>query len=128
MILRLFYILLFVCVTYLCDSHPELQQETAPNYPHSEVVADTHAEQLICCKEYNSDMLRTPRSMTTITSQSNTVTSQQVRYHGEEQLKFYATAVPARRAGHVTQIFEFNQFRSSLRVAYYLHTLCRLRI
>ena len=42
--------------------------------------------------------------------------------------KIMSAAVHARHSGHTTHIFEYNHFRSSLRVAYYLHTLCRLRI
>lgn len=42
--------------------------------------------------------------------------------------KIFSVAIHSRRAGHLTHIFEYNHFRSSLRVVYYLHTLCRLRI
>ena len=45
-----------------------------------------------------------------------------------ESNKLLSTAIHSRLAGHLTIIFEYNHFRSSLRVAYYLHTLCRLRI
>ena len=37
-------------------------------------------------------------------------------------------AISSRHAGRITKIFEYNHFRSILRVVYYLHTLCRLRI
>ena len=93
-----------------------------------EVAASDFATQIICCRECNSDMLRTPRSFVPISVQNNAPMCQQVRHRGGEQLKFYATAVSLRRAGHITRIFEFDYFRSSLRVVYYLHALCRLRI
>lgn len=37
-------------------------------------------------------------------------------------------AISSRHAGRITKIFEYNHFRSILRVVYYLYTLCRLRI
>ena len=42
--------------------------------------------------------------------------------------KILSAAIHSRKAGHITKIFEFNPYTSSLRAAYYLHTLCRLRI
>ncbi len=42
--------------------------------------------------------------------------------------KIMSAAIHSRHSGHTTHIFEYNHFRSSLRVVYYLHTLCRLRI
>ena len=125
--LRLLYILLFACVALLGNYSPELERSAVCHAPQSEVVAEHHTEQFVCQRECNSDMIRTSSSGAIIV-QSNTATSQQVRHRGEEQLKFYASAVPARRAGHVTRIFEFNCFRSALRVTYYLYALCRLRI
>ena len=125
--LRLLYILLFACVALLGNYSPELEQGAVCDESHSEIVAENRTEQFVCQRECNSDMIRTSSSGAIIV-QSNTATSQQVRHRGEEQLKFYASAVPARRAGHVTRIFEFNCFRSALRVTYYLYALCRLRI
>lgn len=48
--------------------------------------------------------------------------------HRIECEKLMSAAIHSRHSGHTTHIFEYNHFRSSLRVAYYLHTLCRLRI
>ena len=42
--------------------------------------------------------------------------------------KIMSAAIHSRHARHITKIFEFNIYTSSLRVAYYLHSLCRLRI
>lgn len=45
-----------------------------------------------------------------------------------ESEKMLSAAVHQRHAGHITHIVEYSYFRSSLRVAYYIYTLCRLRI
>ena len=42
--------------------------------------------------------------------------------------KTLSAAIPSRHVGRITKIFEFNHFRSALRIGYYLHSLCRLRI
>ena len=85
------------------------------------------AEQL-CCLEYNNDMLRTPRSVQSLGQNNNSQANNVVRCRVESHLKSISQAVPDRHAGHVTRIFEFNHFRSSLRITYYLYALCRLRI
>lgn len=59
--------------------------------------------------------------------QHNSSTRHNLRHRSLTE-KIMSEAVHSRHAGHITRIFEFNPFRSSLRVAYYLHTLCRLRI
>lgn len=92
-----------------------------------EIAASDYAQQLLCCRKCNSDMLRTSSSASVLSVHSHTLV-QQVRHRVTEQSKIYAVAIALRRAGHVTHIFEFNLFRSSLRVIYYLHALCRLRI
>lgn len=43
-------------------------------------------------------------------------------------IKSLSEATPHHHVGRTTKIVEYNHFRSILRVAYYLHTLCRLRI
>ena len=126
--LRLIYILLLAVAAFIFEHSAQSEMVEQCLHSQTEVVAQNYAEQWVCCKECNSDMLRTPRSFAPISVQNNAPALQQVRHRGGEQLKFYATAVPSRRAGHVTRIFEFDYFRSSLRVVYYLHALCRLRI
>lgn len=59
--------------------------------------------------------------------QNNTTLRNTLRHRSLSE-RIMAEAIHSRRAGHITKIFEFNIFTSSLRVAYYLHTLCRLRI
>lgn len=126
MMLRLFSILLFVVLSLAWDK--SAGDVASDGVGRVEVSAPSHAEQLWCCRECNSDMLRTMRTAVPTIAQNSTSAIQQVRHRSAEQLKFYAAAIPSRRAGHVTRIFEFDHFRSTLRVAYYLHALCRLRI
>lgn len=127
MMMRLLYILLFACLSLALDKSAG-QIISSAEQMTSEVSATDQVEQLICCRECNSDMLRTMRTAAPTIAQNATSTTQQVRHRSDEQLKYYAAAIPSRRAGHVTRIFEFDTVRSTLRVAYYLHALCRLRI
>lgn len=64
----------------------------------------------------------------TPTTKAQSPTSRASARQKAECNKILSAAVHSRRAGHLTEIFEYNHFRSSLRVVYYLHTLCRLRI
>ncbi len=126
MMLRLIYILLFASLSLALDKSAD--EVVSADMTRVEVSAPSQAEQLWCCRECNSDMLRTMRTAAPSIAQNATSATQQVRHRSDEQLKYYAAAIPSRRAGHVTRIFEFDHFRSTLRVAYYLHALCRLRI
>lgn len=126
MMLRLLYILLFVVLSLAVDK--SAGDVASADVGRVEVSAPSHAEQLWCCRECNSDMLRTMRTAAPTIAQNAASTSQQVRHRSDEQLKYYAAAIPSRRVGHVTRIFEFDTVRSTLRVAYYLYALCRLRI
>ena len=126
--LRLVYILLLAIAAFTFDFSAQSERVEQRTSSRTEVAAQTYAEQWICCHECSSDMLRSPRSFASLSVQNNAPASQQVRHRGGDQLKLYTTAVPLRRAGHVTRIFEFDYFRSSLRVVYYLYALCRLRI
>ena len=125
--LRFLYILLFSVCLSSAEHSPRVESAGVKSKAQMEVAASDFATQIICCRECNSDMLRTSTSATTISVQNSTVAQQHLRHRGAES-KSYAATIPMRRAGHVTQIFEFNFFRSSLRVVYYLHALCRLRI
>lgn len=62
------------------------------------------------------------------TAKAQTSTSRVVLRQKVEVEKIMSAAIHLRHAGHITRIFEYNSFRSSLRVVYYLYTLCRLRI
>ena len=94
----------------------------------SGTIDDNFRVEQLCCKEYNSDMLRSPNTTMSFGQSNNNSISNIVRSRVESHSKTISQAVPERHAGHVTQIFEFNHFRSSLRVVYYLYVLCRLRI
>lgn len=62
------------------------------------------------------------------TAKSQSSTSRVVLRQKVEAEKIMSAAIHLRHTGHITHIFEYNCFRSSLRVVYYLYTLCRLRI
>jgi hypothetical protein len=98
-------------------------------YVVDESVASGYVEELICSREYNGDMLlRTPRTAVTVGQNNLTSINSNVRTRSESHAKSLLQAIPERHAGHLTRFFEFNHFRSSLRVVYYLYVLCRLRI
>jgi hypothetical protein len=98
-------------------------------YVVDESVASGYVEELICSREYNGDMLlRTPRTIVTVGQNNLTSINSNVRTRSESHVKSLLQAIPERHAGHLTRFFEFNHFRSSLRVVYYLYVLCRLRI
>ena len=94
----------------------------------SGAIDDNFRDEWLCCLEYNSDMFRSPRTTMSFGQSNNSSINNVVRNRVESHSKTISQAVPERHAGHVTQIFEFNHFRSSLRVVYYLYVLCRLRI
>ena len=98
-------------------------------YVVDESVASGYVKELICSREYNGDMLlRTPRTTVTVGQNNLTSINSNVRTRSESHAKSLLQAIPERHAGHVTRFLEFNHFRSSLRVVYYLYVLCRLRI
>lgn len=79
---------------------------------------------------HKDEMLRVLIARYTVLEPQTTTSapSRSARFRNLVNHKIMASAISDRRAGHVTRIFEFNHFRSSLRVAYYLYALCRLRI
>ena len=98
-------------------------------YVVDESVASGYVKELICSREYNGDMLlRTPRTIVTVGQNNLTSINSNVRTRSESHVKSLLQAIPERHAGLLTRFFEFNHFRSSLRVVYYLYVLCRLRI
>lgn len=129
---RLYYIL-FVLVALFGLSHLDDVQMSAGVHTHDYVVTESidngYVEELICSREYNSDMLlRTSRSSFTVGQNNLTSLNNNVRSRHESHTKSLLQAIPECHAGHLTRLFEFNLFKSSLRVAYYLYALCRLRI
>lgn len=92
----------------------------------SSTLEQGYERELLCAKEYNNDVWRSPRSVNVSCSGANR--SMQSRHRTTYLSKITPQTPSERRAGHVTHIFEFNHYRSSLRVGYYLYALCRLRI
>lgn len=129
---RLLYIF-FALVAFSGISHLDDRRVSegghTQGYVVDESVASGYVEELICSREYNGDMLlRTPRTIVTIGQNNLTSINNNVRTRSESHVKSLLQAIPERHAGHVTRFLEFNHFRSSLRVVYYLYVLCRLRI
>ena len=129
---RLLYILFalvaFSGISHLDDGRVSKCSHTQ-GYVVDESVASGYVEELICSREYNGDMLlRTPRTIVTVGQNNLTSINSNVRTRSESHVKSLLQAIPERHAGHLTRFFEFNHFRSSLRVVYYLYVLCRLRI
>lgn len=85
--LRLIYILLFAFLSLALDKSAEEVMST--DVARVELSAQDNAEQLWCCRECNSDMLRTMRTATPTIAQNSTSIIQQVRHRLDEQLKFY---------------------------------------
>lgn len=130
---QLYYILLAVVALFgAAQIDSKAQEQGRADWSHS-VVAESvdrgFSEELICCRECNSDMLlRTSRTIVTVGQNNLTSLSNSVRSRHESHHKSLAQAFSESHAGRVTRFFEFNHFRSSLRVVYYLYALCRLRI
>ena len=132
---RLFYILLLPLLCALCSivgSADECSTEMGAAFLSQQVICDADDSADECHRVYSSDMLSAPSPRCVIADEVSSVVSHSssVRYRASRvtKSKILASAVSDRRAGHATLIFEYNHFTSSLRVAYYLYTLCRLRI
>ena len=127
---KLIYIL-FVAFAIVCLSTMGEEQHggDVQRYEVKECVDKQQHNELICCRECNGDMmLRSSRSVVSVGQNSHNTINNSVRSRHESHTKTLAKAVVESHAGHLTRIFEFNHFRSSLRVTYYLYALCRLRI
>ncbi|MBQ5726286.1 MAG: hypothetical protein IIV58_02345 [Alistipes sp.] len=138
--MRRFLTIMFCFALYLVwgVSEPALSEKTAQN---------TIVESLSAAGNNTADRVKHPSQsieqcqalLTLNTSRNNAVnnsptaksqssTSRVVLRQKVEAEKIMSAAIHLRHAGHITHIFEYNCFRSSLRVVYYLYTLCRLRI
>lgn len=83
-------------------------------------------EQFAVCLEYNTD-LRTPATNPSVVQRESS--SQSVSRHrvgSQDRVSLCKDIVS--HQGHTTHVLEYDKVKSSLRKAYYLHTLCRLRI
>ena len=132
--LKLLHILLFVFCYSVADalSFPQTTQDVECGY----VVASNdsiRASQPF--QERNVDesqaVMLMPRTALryVVETASVSAASPALRYSRVSgSSKTLSAAIPSRHVGRITKIFEFNHFRSALRIVYYLHSLCRLRI
>ena len=132
--LKLLHILFFVFCYSVADalSLPQTRQDVECGYV---VACDDSITTSQPFQERNYDesqgvmiMPRTTLRYVVETSNGGAI-SHALRYNRVNgSSKTLSAAIPSRHVGRITKIFEFNHFRSTLRVAYYLHSLCRLRI
>lgn len=132
--LRLLYILLFVFCYSVADASSSslAKQDVGCEYV---VACDDSIVSTAPFEEYSYDELQggmlMPRTVTryVVETSNGGAVSPALRYNRvNSSSKTLSAAIPSRHIGRITKIFEFNHFRSTLRVAYYLHSLCRLRI
>ena len=132
--LKLLHILLFVCCYSVADalSLPQTGQDMECGYV---VACDDSITTSQPFQERNVDesqgVMLMPRTALRYVVETASVSAaspalQYSRVSGSS--KTLSAAIPSRRVGRITKIFEFNHFRSALRIMYYLHSLCRLRI
>ncbi|MBQ5874474.1 MAG: hypothetical protein IIW60_01215 [Alistipes sp.] len=132
--LKLLHILLFVFCYSVADalSLPQTRQDVECGY----VVASNdsiRASQPFQERNYDESqgVMLMPRTALryVVETASVSAASPALRYSRvSSSSKTLSAAIPSRHVGRITKIFEFNHFRSALRIVYYLHSLCRLRI
>lgn len=130
------YILLVLAAIFCVDCVSDDVQQggcvTACSYV-GEIVDgdndDTTYVELFYSREYSGDLfLRTSRNIVSVGQNNLSSINNSMRSRHESHTKSLMQAVPESHAGHLTRFFEYNHFKSSLRVVYYLYALCRLRI
>ena len=123
----IFIALLFSSVGELNSRLPRVESE---HIVASFVAAeDYNSPDELSLEILRNDILRSPSTNTSITSQRGADgANNEARQRSTYCTKSLLHTSPCRYAGHVTEIFNFNRYTSSLRVGYYLHALCRLRI
>ena len=130
---RTIYILLLpllYCFFGIINYANESAQEKHTSYQLQQIVSESNTTDEDMMRTYDNKMLRSASVRCIMAEECSSVSSptSSARYRTTTTLKIMASAVSARHAGHVTRIFEFNHFKSSLRIVYYLYALCRLRI
>ena len=132
--LKLLHILLFVFCYSVADalSLPQTTQDVECGYvvASNDSIRASHPFQERNVDESQGVMLM-PRTALryVVETASVSVASPALRYSRVSgSSKTLSAAIPSRHVGRITKIFEFNHFRSALRIVYYLHSLCRLRI
>ena len=132
--LKLLHILLFVFCYSVADalSLPQTTQDVECGYVVANEDSITASQPF---QEHNydesQDVMLMPRTALryVVETGGGSVASPALRYSRVNgSSKSLSAAIPSRHVGRITKIFEFNHFRSTLRIVYYLHSLCRLRI
>lgn len=111
-------------------SHNNDNQESAYTSHPSCATTNFAPTELFCSvirPNGNNSFRLSVTSRSAVSFQNNISSRNNLRYRSLTE-RIMAEAIHSRIAGHITKIFEYNPYTSSLRVAYYLHTLCRLRI
>ena len=132
--MRRFLTITLLFALYLLFSVDRVQGECAIAYVQEQTLLSEAPDKangdLEMSREWGSDMLR-PSGCRTL-SQSEVSQNHSVQHHlrqrNSSEHKTVPHLVPCRHLGHVTHIFDYDNFRSSLGNGYYLHSLCRLRI
>lgn len=110
------------------------QEESAVKYQAQTLclssASDSFSDQLAMLRECGSDMLRSAGSRTLLCFEESVTSlpANHFRQRNSSESEIVPHVEPCRHLGHVNHIFDYDYFRSSLRKAYYLHALCRLRI
>ena len=123
----IFISLLFTGIEKLNNSLPQVQsQRIVAMYEAAEYAS--HKQEQLSTPELENFISTSSASSTSVTARGNSSSHNTARHRHSQSTKQAIHTSPSRHKGHVTDIFNFNQHTSSLRVVYYLHTLCRLRI
>lgn len=134
---RIINILLFsllYCFCGIINYADKLAMESLQPSELHQIVSESENPDDDADQMYDNQMLRTPTPRGALAEEVSSVTitsSSSARYRTSRTSftqKIMAIAISNRRAGHVTNIFEYNHFTSSLCIEYYLYALCRLRI
>lgn len=132
--MRRFLTILLFCAFYMLFGVSGLQNECAVKYDIKclslSAADDSGESDLEFLRQWGSDMIRTSglRNLVNFEETSTVGGQNNLRQRNSSEIRFTPHLVPCRHLGHVTHIFDYDNFRSSLRNGYYLHSLCRLRI
>lgn len=126
-VVAIFIALLFSSIGELNSCLPQVESE---HIVASFVAAEErNSPDELSLEILRNDVLRSPSTTTSVVVQRSTESSHnEARQRSPYHFKSLLHSTPCRYAGHLTEIFNFNQYTSSLRVGYYLYALCRLRI
>ncbi|MBQ1253912.1 MAG: hypothetical protein IIY05_06175 [Alistipes sp.] len=119
--------MLFASVGEIHKHLPEASKQ--PVVTTLKAADDNKSAEELSLEILHNDILRAgSTSSNSVVQRGDESENSQARHRNPHTLKSAVHATPCRHAGHVTDILNFNHYTSSLRVGYYLHSLCRLRI